>query len=117
MLLWQDAMAPESGGPEVAMATLTEAVGPIDAHFTTITDQPIAAASLAEVYRATLADGRQVAVKIQRPGLERKVRRHNATPRPSATPCCLYRLAGAHAVKLRHGRGLGLRRRILISAA
>ena len=30
-------------------------------------------ASLAEVYRANLPDGTPVAVKVQRPGLERKV--------------------------------------------
>ena len=33
----------------------------------------MAAASLAEVYRANLPDGTPVAVKVQRPGLERKV--------------------------------------------
>ena len=33
----------------------------------------VAAASLAEVYRANLPDGTPVAVKVQRPGLERKV--------------------------------------------
>ncbi len=41
---------------------------------TDISAQPVAAASLAEVYQATLvSDGRRVAVKIQRPGLEKKV--------------------------------------------
>ncbi len=74
----QDAMAPEPE-PATAMATLAEALGsatPVDSVLADITATPVAAASLAEVYRANLCDelgGGSVAVKIQRPGLARKV--------------------------------------------
>ena len=70
----QDAMAPEADGPAVAMKTLSDALGgDLSAFFTSISPEPVAAASLAEVYKGTTTDGVEVAIKIQRPGLERKV--------------------------------------------
>ncbi|MBU6389712.1 phosphotransferase [Patescibacteria group bacterium] len=42
--------------------------------FTLFEEQPIASASFAQVHKAVLADGKTVAVKIQRPGLESMVR-------------------------------------------
>jgi len=41
-----------------------------EAAFSVIDEQPLAAASIAQVHRATLHDGRQVVIKIQRPNIE-----------------------------------------------
>jgi predicted unusual protein kinase regulating ubiquinone biosynthesis (AarF/ABC1/UbiB family) len=41
--------------------------------FATFEDQPMAAASLGQVHRATLRDGRAVAVKVQRPGIREQM--------------------------------------------
>lgn len=47
---------------------------PVEALFTDFSD-PIAAASIAQAHAATLADGRKVAVKVLRPGVEQRVAR------------------------------------------
>ena len=47
--------------------------GPLGAFFSTISEEPVAAASLAQVYKAQLDDGRSVAVKVQRPQILEQV--------------------------------------------
>ncbi|MEO1003596.1 MAG: AarF/ABC1/UbiB kinase family protein [Cyanobacteria bacterium J06638_7] len=61
---------------EVALAIIEAELGaPADRLFEEFPDYPVAAASLGQVYRARLSDGRWVAVKVQRPGLEGILRR------------------------------------------
>merc|ERR1719174_1899382 len=47
--------------------------GPLGTFFASISDEPVAAASLAQVYKAELDDGRSVAVKVQRPQILEQV--------------------------------------------
>ncbi|MEX1324671.1 MAG: AarF/ABC1/UbiB kinase family protein [Synechococcaceae cyanobacterium] len=61
---------------DVALATIEAELGaPASRLFEEFPDYPVAAASLGQVYRARLSDGRWVAVKVQRPGLEGILRR------------------------------------------
>lgn len=43
---------------------------PMEDVFETVNPQPVAAGSIAQTHRATLKDGREVALKVQRPGIE-----------------------------------------------
>jgi len=47
--------------------------GPIDETFATLDTEPLAAGSIAQVHRATLPDGRDVVLKIRRPGIAAEV--------------------------------------------
>lgn len=46
---------------------------PIEEIFAVIQHEPVAAGSIAQTHRATLIDGREVALKIQRPGIDRVI--------------------------------------------
>jgi ubiquinone biosynthesis protein len=48
---------------------------PLSSIFSEFEEQPLASASIAQVYAARLLDGREVVVKIVRPGIEKVIRR------------------------------------------
>ncbi|MEO0455601.1 MAG: AarF/ABC1/UbiB kinase family protein [Cyanobacteria bacterium P01_A01_bin.114] len=70
----QDQLPPFSN--ETALRFITEELGqPPEAIYDELSDHPIAAASLGQVYKGRLKTGEEVAVKVQRPGLAQKITR------------------------------------------
>ena len=60
---------------EQVHATLREELGDdYQKHFHTIDPEPLATASIGQVHRATLHDGTQVVIKVQRQGIEKTIR-------------------------------------------
>jgi ubiquinone biosynthesis protein len=51
-----------------------ELSGALEERFQHFEAEPMASASIAQVHRAVLLDGTEVAVKVQRPGIERKIK-------------------------------------------
>ncbi len=70
----QDRVPPFPG--DQARAIIEKAyTEPLDTVFTEFNEQPLASASIAQVHAAQLLDGRQVVVKVVRPGIEKTIRR------------------------------------------
>ncbi|KAM3090368.1 ABC1 kinase family protein [Phormidesmis sp. 146-35] len=55
---------------EVEVVIRKQLRAPLEETFAAINYQPVAAGSIAQTHRATLKDGQEVALKVQRPGLE-----------------------------------------------
>ncbi|MBD2777142.1 ABC1 kinase family protein [Iningainema tapete] len=65
----QDEVPPVSW-TEVEVIIRKQLKRPLEETFTTINPIAVAAGSIAQTHRATLADGREVALKVQRPGID-----------------------------------------------
>jgi predicted unusual protein kinase regulating ubiquinone biosynthesis (AarF/ABC1/UbiB family) len=58
---------------EVRHIVAAELGAPLEQHFTTVDEKPLASASIAQVHAARLADGSDVVIKVQRPSIDRRV--------------------------------------------
>ncbi|NUO51964.1 MAG: AarF/ABC1/UbiB kinase family protein [Polyangiaceae bacterium] len=67
------ANAPSSSYASVKETIESELGGPVDRLFTSFEEKPFASASIGQVHRAKLEDGRAVAVKVQHPGIDKAV--------------------------------------------
>ncbi|HET8731822.1 MAG TPA: AarF/UbiB family protein [Moraxellaceae bacterium] len=76
----QDQVAPFSTRQAVSIVE-RELGAPLAQKFSRFDEQPLAAASIAQVHTAALPDGREVVVKILRPGVEAEIRRDMALVR------------------------------------
>ena len=65
----QDAVPPFDSKRAFEILRQEFGVDDLSSIFKTISPQPVASASIGQVYRATLVDGREVAVKVQRPNI------------------------------------------------
>jgi ubiquinone biosynthesis protein len=67
--------APQVPWPQVEATLRAELGAGVDEVFASFEREPLAAASIAQVHRATLAGGRPVVVKVRRPGVDSVARR------------------------------------------
>ncbi|MCB1628687.1 MAG: ubiquinone biosynthesis regulatory protein kinase UbiB [Xanthomonadales bacterium] len=72
LALLQDRVAPFPGAQ--ARAQIEQALGqPIEALYASFDEKPLASASISQVHPATLADGREVVIKVLRPGIHQRI--------------------------------------------
>ncbi|RME29364.1 MAG: AarF/ABC1/UbiB kinase family protein [Deltaproteobacteria bacterium] len=65
---------PPADPAELRQLLERELGAPVDQRFQVFDPEPLASASIAQVHRAVLRDGTEVAVKVQRPGIEERIR-------------------------------------------
>lgn len=102
LLTLQDSLPPVPF-PEIRTVIESTFGRPLEALFTSVDVQTVGAASIAQVHRAVTTDGRQVAVKVLRPGIREKFARDVET----------YEWAAAHLEAL-GGEATRLRPRAVI---
>ncbi|MGD9809961.1 MAG: 2-polyprenylphenol 6-hydroxylase [Sphingobium sp.] len=103
LLTLQDALPPVPF-PAIRVAVESTLGQPLDRLFSRFDEAPVGAASIAQVHRATTTDGRDVAVKVLRPGISEKLARDIET----------YEWAAAHLERF-GGEAKRLRPRLIIA--
>ena len=103
LLQLQDSLPPEAF-PDIKAAIEQALEAPLDTLFNRFDEEPVGAASIAQVHRATTTEGREVAVKVLRPCIEEELARAIET----------YEWAAAH-VELLGGEAERLRPRLVIA--
>jgi len=103
LLQLQDSLPPESF-PAIKAAVERALEAPLDTLFRQFDEEPVGAASIAQVHHAITTEGREVAVKVLRPGIEEEFARAIET----------YEWAAAH-VELLGGEAERLRPRMVIA--
>jgi ubiquinone biosynthesis protein len=103
LLQLQDDLPPEPF-PAIKAAVERALEAPLSALFSEFDEEPVGAASIAQVHHAVTTEGREVAVKVLRPGIEEELARAIET----------YEWAAAH-VELLGGEAERLRPRLVIA--
>ncbi len=93
------AEVPPVSWEEVEVVLQQEVRRPLEEVFATIKQQPVAAGSIAQTHRATLIDGREVALKVQRPGIESTIEQDIALIRSLADLVSLTRVGQYYDLK------------------
>lgn len=70
LLSLQDKLPPEPFD-QIRQQVETGLGGPLEQYYSSFDETPVGSASIAQVHRATTTDGRDVAVKVQRPGIDK----------------------------------------------
>lgn len=103
LLTLQDALPPVPF-PQIRAAMESALGGPLEQFYAQFDEQPVGSASIAQVHRAVTTDGRDVAVKVLRPGVSEQLARDIET----------YEWAAAHLEQL-GGEAKRLRPRLVIA--
>ena len=104
LLQLQDDLPPEPF-PAIKAAIEAGLGGPVERFFSSIDPEPVGAASIAQVHHAVTTEGREVAIKVLRPGIEEEFARAIQT----------YEWAAAHVELIGGDEAVRLRPRMVVA--